>query len=161
MYIWSNSVRINTCNWEPKLPLGTWTPFSVLILFSQLEDFSWLKMPVYPTVATEFPDLSLILFKLFLLRRTKSLILVTKDLEGMVKVRPASCRMALEDERTGCKIDTILKQNLIFVWIEVGSCWDVQGSFPGLPLKSDGKSWSRFWMPRTETTFLRDNGAEG
>lgn len=66
-------------------------------------------MPIYFTVATEFPKLSLILFKLFLLWRTKSLTLVAKHSEGVAGVRPVSCRRALGDERTGCKIDTILK----------------------------------------------------
>lgn len=66
-------------------------------------------MPIYLTGATDFPKISLILFKLFFLWRTKSLTLVTTDSEGMVGVRPASCRMALEDEKTGCKMVTILK----------------------------------------------------
>lgn len=71
-------------------------------------------MLIFLTGPTEFPELSLILFRFFLLWRAKSLSLVTKDSEGMVRVRPASCRMALEDERTGYKMDAVLKQNLIF-----------------------------------------------
>lgn len=45
----------------------------------------------------------------------------------------------------------------------MGSCWTeiFRGLSPGLLLKSDGKSRSQFWMHRSETTFLGENGAEG